>query len=166
MLEIKTNIEKADFPTTDLTELKNALMEYDYVLLIKTDKVELVLPSADIELANTKELRAFNENKELHLVKQGISFIGRIRIDNEGECCEVYDELQLIWGKATKSENGITELYEDRGILIKLPAEIKENQRAAIKVRSYLSNEKFEFVDFRIMGIENNLGEVKEYGER
>ena len=166
MLEIKTNIEKVDFPTTALTELKNELMDYDYVLLIKTDKVELVLPSAAIELANTKELRAFNGNKELHLVKQGSSFIGRIRTDNEGESCEVYDELQLIWGKALKSENGITELYEDRGIIIKLPAEIKDNQRAALKIRNYLSNEKFEFVDFRIMGIERNLGEVKEYGER
>lgn len=166
MLEIKTNIVRADFPTADLTELKNALTDYDYALLIKTDKVELVLPSADMELTNTKELRAFNESKELHLVKQGNRFTGRIRIDNEGEDCEVYDELQLIWGKALKSENGITELYEDRGIKINLPVEIKENQRAALKIRSYLSNKKFEFVDFRIMSIESNLGEVKEYGER
>lgn len=166
MLEIKTNIEKVDFPTTDLTEFKNALMDYDYVLLIKTDKVELVLPSADINLANTKELRAFNEKRELHLVKQGNSFTGRIRTDNEGKSCQVYDELQLIWGKATKSENGITELYEDRGIKIQLPFEVEKNQRAALKIRSYLSNEKFEFIDFRIMGFENNLGEVKEYGER
>ena len=166
MLETRTNIEKVDFSTTDLTKLKNALMEYDYILLIKTDKVELVLPSADIELANTKELRAFNENKELHLVKQSGSFTGRLRTDNEGEDCEIYDELQLIWGKATKSENGITELYEDRGIKIKLPVEVEKNQRAAIKIRSYISSEKFEFVDFRIIGIENNLGEVKEYGER
>lgn len=166
MLEIKTNIEKVSFQKTDLTELKNVLMEYNYVLMIKTDKVELVLPSSDIELANIKELRAFNENKELHLVKQGDSFIGRIRVDSEGESCQVYDELQLIWGKATKSENGITELYEDRGIKIKLPVEVEKNQRAAIKIRSYISSEKFEFVDFRIIGIENNLGEVKEYGER
>ena len=166
MLEIKTSIEKINLLTADSTQLKNMLMDYSYVLLIKTDKVELVLPSSDIDLGNVKELRAFDENKELHLVKQGSSFTGRVRIDNQGESCEIYDELQLMWGKSINCENGITELYEDRGIKIQLPVEVCENQRVAVKIRSYISSEKFEFVDFRIAGIENNLGEAEEYGKR
>lgn len=166
MLEIKTSIEKINLLTADSTQLKNMLMDYSYVLLIKTDKVELVLPSSDIDLGNVKELRAFDENKELHLVKQGSSFTGRVRIDNQGESCEIYDELQLMWGKSINCENGMTELYEDRGIRIQLPVEIRENQRVAVKIRSYISSERFEFVDFRIAGIENNLGEVEEYGKR
>ncbi|MBR3810603.1 MAG: hypothetical protein IKK46_09905 [Clostridia bacterium] len=165
MLEkINSIVKKVEYSLNNLTELQSELKNYQYILLIKTDGVELVLSSEVPDLTNIKDLRAFSESKELHLVKQGESLVGRVRDDSQGETCEVYDEIQLMWGKATKTENGVTEFFEDRGIKLQLPVTVSEGGRVALKIRSYLKAEKFEFTDFRIVSIETNLGEVEEYG--
>lgn len=164
MKKINTIIEKVEYTISELPLLKEAIKAYKYLLLIKTDKVELVSTLSDFNLDNLKDLRAFNEKQELHLAKISDKFIGRIRKDTEGEICEVYDEQHLLWGKAVKTDNGVTEFFEDRGIILSLPIVANEGERAVLKVRSYLSDEKFEFTDFRLMDI--MAKEVCEYGTK
>lgn len=148
-----------------LTEIKKR--KYTYCVIYRADKVE-TLKTEDVEdLNDLLEIRAFNSNGELRAISSGDEFIGRIRTDEEGAETEYLDESHLLWGTRTEqngtTKNGYTFLQEDRGTKLTVPIEVKENQRAFVKVRNYLSSakDKFELVDFRM--VELFAQEAKEY---
>lgn len=93
-----------------------------------------------------QELRIFDEEKELKLVKVNGSWTGRFRNDAEEvlkqDC--VLDQKQKLWGHIVK-ESGIpgwSILRSERGTVIQIPVEfdknIGESQEAGLLVRRYI----------------------------
>lgn len=140
-------------------DIISAIKQFEYALLIRTDKVELIRTQNPFDIANLTEVRAFDKNSELHLICVNGEWRGRIRTDGAGDEVEVLDQKQLLWGKCEDSSNGVSLLREDRGIEIKVPVEISVGMRAYFEIRSYLAADRFEFTDFRICGI--GVTEVK-----
>lgn len=162
MEKIKSKTERFAFTTTE--DLDNIVQSYKYLYVCYLDVVELKKADTgvSIEINKLKELRAFNENAELHITKVGNELLGRYRIDGAGEDIEIFDELQLVWGKPKNSDGNKTKLSEDRGIDVEIPIEIKSNERAFVKVRSYVSGDRFGFDDYRFVdfvskGVKENV---------
>ncbi|MCR4682711.1 MAG: hypothetical protein K5647_05175 [Clostridiales bacterium] len=141
--------------------IKNEVKKYKYVLLIKNDAVEFKRADDEISFDNLVELRAFDENKELHIIMSDGTPLGRIREDGVGEEIECIDEKQKIWGRAASRENGYTLFHSDRGIDIKVPVSAENGDTAYLILRGYLAPDRFEFVDFRICGVATGKGEIQ-----
>lgn len=150
MNEFKT-IKSVSAPL-DCGDLKAEIKKYTYALLIKTDSVSLIDTADDFNVDNLIEVRAFNDNSELHAILVNGAWRGRIRKDGEGNEVEIFDRNQLIWGKCV-APGKPSKLYEDRGITVMVPVEVAEDKRACLLIRSYLSDNEFEFVDYRICAI-------------
>ena len=140
-------------------DIISKIKEFPYALLIKTDSVSLISTSDDFDAEKLIEVRAFNDSSEFHAILVNGNWRGRIRTDSDGNDVEVFDRKLLIWGKCVSSGTPSV-LYEDRGITVNVPVVIPEGKRAFLLMRSYLSGEKFEFIDCRIcsIGIEEANG--------
>lgn len=95
------------------------------------------------DLSFVKKIRIFNENKELHIWKQGSSLKARLRVDKEGKSTNAVDVNQVIWGTDMHPlENGFTTLTEERGTEIIVPFENlainDKKNRLAILTRNYI----------------------------
>ncbi len=150
-----TSIKSTSVPL-DSSNLITEIKKYEYALLIKTDSVSLIAASDCFDMTGLVEVRAFKKESELHAVLVNGAWRGRIRTDGEdaGTDTEVFDCKQLIWGKSILSDGKTSELYEDRGIRIKVPIDVPVGKRACLSIRSYLSDNEFEFIDYRICAIE------------
>lgn len=106
---------------------------------------------ATLTLMNWKylrEIRLFDEEKELFLVPSDCGWSGRMRKDAEDSGKEnqtgeyVIDEWQKLWGKVKKNSNGVipgwTLLVSGRGTNMQIPAELRGHEEAAIHVRRYM----------------------------
>ena len=150
-------------------DVAEAIRQYPYALLIKTDGVELVDTGKGFSVDRLTEARAFSETAELHLIRANGAWRGRVRTDGAGEETEIFDQRQLLWGKCKASSGGESVLKEDRGISLKVPLEMPvempkgSDSRAFLKIRSYLAADRFEFTDFRICGI--GTAEVTQYAD-
>lgn len=150
---INTKIEKVG-DGFDFSSIKN---DFEYILVTHTDRVEFIsAKDADAEQIkqNLIELRAFNEDKELHIVIQNGHIKGRIRTDGEGDETDVYDGNYLVWGKSVDGDK--RRLHDDRGIDISVPFDVDESKRVFLKIRSYAKTDgaSLNFVDYRIFGVE------------
>lgn len=157
MNRIKTNQVPVVFER--LEDIGEALKAYAFVLLIKTDRVEYLHAEDVADLARLTELRAHTEEKELHLVKAGNRWMGRIRTDGVGEETAYMDEMQCLWGKAKNFDGRYSHLWEDRGISLHVPVEVSTGKGAYMTVRSYLDKEDFSFTDYRIVSLAAEGGE-------
>lgn len=95
-----------------------------------------------------RELRIFDEEKELFLVPSDCGWTGRIRRDTES--CKmgnqtgeyIIDERQKLWGRVGKEQKegfaGWTLLVSERGTRIWIPVELSRQEEAAIHVRRYM----------------------------
>lgn len=107
------------------------------------------------------EVRVFNENEELHLLKQGERFRGRYRNDSEGETAEYVDSASRFWGRRTQAQEcaeGYMRLIDsDRKLQMLLPAIDTEAEYYALETRSYVGiNEQTAqagYVDYRFKAI-------------
>lgn len=107
------------------------------------------------------EVRVFNENEELHLLKQGGGFEGRYRKDGEGEEAEYIDSASRFWGRKTETQEcaeGYMKLVDgDRKLQMLLPAIEAEAEYYALETRSYVGiNEQTAqagYVDYRFKAI-------------
>ena len=136
----------------------SGLERYEYVFLIRTDGVRLVKASelAGIDVRkDLVELRAFDENKELHAVCLDGKITGRIRTDGEGDDTDAFEGRYLIWGRHTEN-TPYDRLHDDRGIDITVPAEVHGTERAFLRIRSYADTGGgvFSFSDFRLVSVE------------
>ena len=157
MNRIKTN--QVPVVLDHLQDVGEAIKAYSFVLLIKTDKVEYLHAEDATDLARLTELRAHTEEKELHLVKAGNRWVGRVRTDGEGEETEYMDEMQCLWGKAKSFDGRYSRLREDKGVSLDIPLEVPMGKGAYMTVRSYLDKEDFSFTDYRIVGLAAEGGE-------
>jgi CRISPR-associated protein (TIGR03984 family) len=148
---------------SDLNELRLKTEVYKYVVAynlggVTIDNADSYEPGSDL-----LELRAFDEDGELHLVFDGEGgFFGRERKDDRGVATgvatEVFDEEHLLWGEPSGSEDGKTRLVEEgRGTRILLPdiADSEGGRNVTILVRNYLSDDEegqdMEFSDYRFV---------------
>ena len=104
------------------------------VLVGKVDKKNIKFYSNQtIEPEHILEIRIFNEDKELHIIKEDDYFIWRLRVDNEElkkgideEIVEVYDEKHFMLGtRAEKYNDNWSILLEERGTKIFVPFSIE-----------------------------------------
>ncbi len=137
-------------------DIKSAVAEagYDHALMIYTNRVELVRAADVDDVTGLVECRAFNETKELHLIRVGGEWRGRVRDDSQGVDTDILDRDHVLWGKSRGADaDGSSILAEDRGIRIRVPLSVEAGKRVCLTIRSYLSPDSFEFDDFRICGI-------------
>lgn len=149
-------------------ELIEAIHGYTAVLQHTLDGVEILdAPSYTKLPEDLLELRAFSETGELHLVKVGDSFRGRMRKDDEGSACTVFDEEHLVWGSTAVVQDDVVTLTEDRGTRVSIPYRLLDGNmqsdkgsRVTIGVRNYLDEDgedaesgdtRFAFCDYRLV---------------
>lgn len=144
---------KKEFLAADQNSIVNEIKKYQYAIIWRTDRVDFVLTQDIDNISRMIEVRAFSKDGELHLTKYKDKYIGRIRIDSDGDAVECYDDLCLLWGKPGIVDNHTTCLREDRGIKLNVPIVVENNRRAFLQIRSYLKNDVFEFEDYRIISI-------------
>lgn len=103
---------------------------------------------APIKWKYLREIRLFDEEKELFLVPSNCGWSGRMRKDAEDSGKEnqtgeyVIDEEQKLWGKVKKGMKGVipgwTLLTSGRGTNIQIPVQLRGHEEAAIHVRRYM----------------------------
>ena len=137
-----------------LEEIVDKIKAYDYQLIYYMDRVEIKKKEDELILdPSVIEIRAFGEEGELHLLKKGSLYIGRVIEDNVGEDYEIIDDLYKIWGNVSKNNSNI--LSEDRGIQIKLPFNVEAGKLLFIKVRHYFTAKReLKNLDWRLIGFE------------
>lgn len=136
-----------------LEEMADKIKSYDYQLIYYRDGVQIKRKGDFVLDSSVLEIRAFNALGELHLLKKGSKYIGRIIEDNTGEDYEIIDDLYKVWGQLNSNDK--TMLSEDRGIRIKLPFEMEEGKLLFAKVRHYFSAEgELKNLDWRLVGFE------------
>jgi len=122
------------------------------------------------------ELRAFNADREIHVVvdtsaqfadatgaRKGQRFLGRIRVDGEGEETSAFVEEHVLWGSSFtrygEGGNSRMVLETARGTRIDMPSlsdqELDENHCITLQVRNYLdtteAGDSFKFNDYRFV---------------
>lgn len=83
---------------------------------------------AAVEPLYWQELRIFDENAELHLVRRGDALVGRWRLDGEGEETSYVDNFSPLWGTRETITDGYAVLSDSER---KLRMEIPVQQAAA-----------------------------------
>ena len=157
-------------------ELYYIIAHKNYEVLVgKVDKKNIKFYSNQtIEPEHILEIRIFNEDKELHIIKEDDYFIWRLRVDNEElkkgideEIFEVYDEKHFMLGtRAEKYNDNWSILLEERGTKIFVPFSIElfnnksKNSKMYYIARNYISNDKLiRFEDARLIKLEIEKGE-------
>lgn len=112
--------------------------------------------SADIQL--WLEVRIFNEQSELHLVREGGRLQGRFCQDGQGEAIEYVDAISRFWGEHKSGGNDWLVLEDaDRKLKQVLPEATTDARFYGLITRNYIGiNEKTAqagYVDYRYVAI-------------
>lgn len=107
------------------------------------------------------ELRVFNEQEELHLLKKGGSFEGRYRKDGEGKEAEYIDSASKFWGKKAERQDTakgfVCLIDKDRKLRMSIPAITADAETYALETRSYVEINKQTaqagYADYRFKAI-------------
>ncbi len=99
--------------------------------------------ATDVDPDLVQEIRAFNENFELHLYKDGDRITGRWRFDGEGDDTEYVDSCARLWGERRKAisdiPTGYIELRDtDRQISMIIPSPTAPSKTYGLVTRSYI----------------------------
>ena len=140
-----TKIEKNDKKTI-LDKIKNVFSncgDNTFFVAQYTDKFDIGIWNENI-IKNTNkllELRVFDKDKEWKLFRSDIgkdfSYRFQGEEDNKGEGVDYFDEVQLLDIDITISSKDSREMYTTAGGKYKLPKDISDLDRAAIRVRHY-----------------------------
>lgn len=96
-------------------------------------------PNLDRDL---REIRLFNEDRELYLYRTEKGFRYRRRIDGAGEPAEYIETRQVLWGTKGDPQGDWTALSEKRGICLTVPIQapgVDERCRVALVTRNYIT---------------------------
>lgn len=163
-ISIGSNVETGNFELSNFEPYKGYfyLAHLDYkVILGKIDNYNDFSKFFNENTKYLQNIRIFNQEKELYIFKKANKLMFRIREDIKKENCELIsatETYQILWGTKSEIINNKTRIFEDRGIEIILPFEIKEllsaTKRIAIKTRSYIdfNNNQAEYIDSRLCG--------------
>jgi CRISPR-associated protein (TIGR03984 family) len=175
---LKSKSKTIDFEAQDISAVIDALPLQGKTVVIYTLSGVRIEAAGDLkELGDDfLELRAFDQDGELHLIRDG-TLKGRIRTDSDGGLVDVFDEEHLLWGSFEDTQpdkNGTYILTETRGTRIAIPqqclaeaGEIQEGKRVTLTVRNYVTdkNAPFGFTDYRFVGFNVRDVEKNEDGE-
>lgn len=115
------------------------------------------------------KMRLFNQNQELFIWKKNArGFVGRLRIDGEGDETDVVEAKQMLWGTDSQPQDDFSELFEERGTKIILPfndLKVNKENRIFILTRNYVSYmtcdssyEQAGYVDSRFVAFTDKNG--------
>ena len=156
MADLQAKLQELDFQTGVFV-----LWHVDAISWGKWESGQLHFPDKAPRDGLLLEVRVFNENEELHLLKRGGGFQGRYRKDGEGEKAEYIDSASRFWGRKTQPQEcaeGYMRLVDgDRKLQMLLPAIDAEAEYYALETRSYVGiNEQTAqagYVDYRFKAI-------------
>ena len=93
---------------------------------------------SDLDALLLEEMRVFNEDEELRLVKKRGKLVGRYVCDAPGSGQEAVDSAAKLWGERTAAADGWATLTDSgRGFRMVVPAE-EEAKAYALVTRSYI----------------------------
>ena len=156
MADLQAKLQELDFQTGVFV-----LWHVDAISWGKWESGQLHFPDKAPRDGLLLEVRVFNENEELYLLKRGGGFQGRYRKDGEGEEAEYIDSASRFWGRKTQAQEcaeGFMRLVDsDRKLQMLLPATGADAEYYALETRSYVGvNEKTAqagYVDYRFKAI-------------
>ncbi len=109
------------------------------------------------------DLRVFNEEKEVHIIRKKEKIIARLRKDGQGEDTDIFDQKVMVLGETQKElSEEWKEFSENRGTRIVLPLKDAQVQNTFYKARNYIQYTKdgeLCFKDARLCGFYNTDGE-------
>lgn len=91
-----------------------------------------------------QELRVFNEEAELHLVRRGENLVGRYRSDAGGErLVEYVDAMSRLWGERDEDQSEVPEGFvrlsdKGRGLSMVVPFDGSPSQWCGLVTRNYI----------------------------
>jgi len=109
-----------------------------------------------------QEMRAFNEQGELHLVRCGEGFSGRRIVDKKGTAGWEHgyvDSISPIWGEKIRYENGRVRLEDaDRKLRMDIPVSDGSAVKYGLATRSYIKADAKAglsgYGDYRFLAVE------------
>ncbi|HQI79634.1 MAG TPA: CRISPR-associated protein Csx19 [Petrotogaceae bacterium] len=105
------------------------------------------------------DVRIFNEEMELHILKKKEKTIARLRKDGQGEDTDIFDQKVMLLGETQKILNEEwTEFSETRGASLILPLKDAQAQNTFYKARNYIqytNDGELCFKDARLCGFYN-----------
>ena len=113
----------------------------------------------DTEPVYWLELRAFNDNEEIHLIREAECFDGRLRRDVPGTGSQCVDSASPLWGERTAVFDNCAVL-EDRARKIKMEIPVKDTtgKKYGLVIRSYIEEDRETglsgYYDYRYMAVE------------
>lgn len=122
------------------------------------DGKEMYFAGEKPEASLIYELRLFNREGEIHLVRKGNQFCGRCITDGEGEPSAYVDTFSRLWGEKISESHGFVTLRDkDRKIELTVPCE-EEGSYYGLTTRNYVGiNEETGqagYRDYRFVSIE------------
>jgi len=110
-----------------------------------------------------KDLRVFNEEMEVHIIRKKEKIIARLRKDGQGEDTDIFDQKVMVLGETQKElSEEWTEFSENRGTNLTLPLKNAKVQNTFYKARNYIEytpDGELCFKDARLCGFYNTDGE-------
>lgn len=106
-----------------------------------------------------QEMRVFNDNKEIQLVKNGNKLSGRLRIDGSGDETVYVDSIAPMWGRAVNFINGFTSLADEaRKLHLNVPESIASGKRCGLVTRNYVVSDRATglsgYGDYRFLALQ------------
>lgn len=104
--------------------------------------------SYSLDLTYLQRLRLFDSKQELHIWRSQNQLKGRLRQDTEGQPTEFVVAEQILVGTDYQSLGEFTEIFEERGTLLRLPLpNIHVDEQQA---RSYIQTH--HYIDYNSLG--------------
>lgn len=119
----------------------------------------IFLDDEDWNINLCHEVRIFDVDKELHLMKDGKMLVGRLVTDGIGENVSYVDSIAPMWGYAADTENGFTRLQDEaRKLELTVPANIAKGKRCGLVTRNYVVTDDESglsgYGDYRYLGLQ------------
>lgn len=126
------------------------------------NKKILLLSGEEFDINLLLEIRIFNDAAELHLVKQGEVFIGRMIVDDvanpNSKQCEYVDAISRFWGKKTSICDDSVILDDiERKLSMKIPVSDFDSEYYGLVTRNYVDVNPITYqagyIDYRYVRI-------------
>ena len=132
------------------------------------DGVHIALSRGTANPKDVLELRVFNRDEELHLLREDGSFVGRLIADGTGESCYHVDSFSRLWGErdmqADIPEGYVRLADHDRKLEMDVPFDgTTENLKyLGLETRNYVTSDASTglsgYGDYRYLAIEPAWG--------
>ena len=160
--ECKKFFEPINCPTTDLEKILRRKIAAG--IFVAWQVQSIVWGKFDGEKISSNvddwlECRIFNENEEIHLKRDGKTFVGRYIRDENGTGDFYVDSFSRFWGERTASTGDwITLTDARRKISMTLPCSDDNKKFYGLTTRNYIGSDNLTglsgYVDYRFVTIE------------